>query len=65
MIVDGVMAASWQVVMPLAEADEVVDLGLAAVGPEQDVMQVHSAGLAAGETAAVPVAFAGSAPQRR
>ena len=47
-----------QGVVPFAERDEVPELGLASVGPEDDVVDIRAAGLAAGETAPVPIALA-------
>jgi hypothetical protein len=54
-----------EVMVRFAERDEVGELGLAAVGPVADVVGVDAAGLAAGVAAAVQVAFADRAPQRR
>ena len=51
--------------MRFAERDQVIELGLAAVGPESDVMSVDPAGLAAGIAAPIPVPLADRAPQRR
>ena len=48
----------------LAQADEVAELGLAAVGPVDDVVGVGAAGVAAGELAAVAVAFADGPAER-
>ena len=51
-------------VVSLAQADEVAELGLAAVGPVDDVVGVGAAGAAAGELAAVAVAFADGPAER-
>jgi hypothetical protein len=51
-------------VVSLAQADEVAELGLPAVGPVDDVVSVRATGVAAGELAAVAVAFADGAAER-
>src|SRR5580704_5491891 len=60
---DQVAAFVDQRVVVLAQADQVIQRGPAAVGPVLDVVQVDPAGLAAGEPAAARVAFAGRAAQ--
>jgi hypothetical protein len=80
MIVSGVISASWPSAMVpsggvaavvhhhvvvLAEADQVLQAGPAAVAPVLDVVQVDPAGLTAGEPAATVVAFAGRTAQCR
>ena len=51
-------------VVPGAQADQVVQVGAAAVDPVPDVVQVGPAGLAAGEPAPAVVPFAGGAADR-
>ena len=61
---DEVAAVVDHLVMPGAQADQVVQVGAAAVDPVLDVVQVDPAGLAAGVPAPAVVAFAGGAADR-
>ena len=61
---DEVAAVVDHLVVPGAQADQVVQVGAAAVGPVLDVVQVGPAGLAAGEPAPAAVAFPGGAADR-
>jgi len=62
---DQIAALVDQQVVVFAEADQVVQVGAAAVAPELDVVQVDPPGLAAGEPAPARVPFPGGAAQRR
>src|SRR6185437_14190379 len=61
---DGVAAVVDDLVVPGAQADQVVQVGGAAVDPVLDVVQVGPAGLAAGVPAPAVVPFAGGAADR-
>src|SRR6185437_15626113 len=61
---DGVAAVVDHLVVPRAQADQVVQVGGAAVDPVPDVVQVDPAGLAARVPAPAVVPFAGGAADR-